>query len=90
MYNFPIGVMLESFKKSIPESLKLAADMGAKGIQVYATYGDDRGADNTAMTTANASMFAPSALTGAYSRINVNGTTDCLEGYPVYSLTEAA
>ena len=56
---------------------------------VYATYGDDRGADNTAMTEANATMFAPSALTGAYSRINVNGTTECLEGYPVYSLTEA-
>ncbi len=56
---------------------------------VYATYGDDRGADNTAMTAANAAQFAPSALTGAYSGINVTGTTDCLSGYPVYSLTEA-
>ncbi len=56
---------------------------------VYATYGDDRGADNTAMTVNNATMFAPSALTGTYSSINVNGTTDCLSGYPVYSLTEA-
>jgi len=55
---------------------------------VYATYGDDRGADNTAMTAANAAQFAPSALTGAYSGINVTGTTDCLSGYPVYSLTE--
>jgi len=40
MYNFPIGVMLESFKKSIPESLAIAEKMGAKGIQVYSTYGE--------------------------------------------------
>ena len=40
MYNFPIGVMLESFKKSIPDSLAIAQKMGAKGIQVYSTYGD--------------------------------------------------
>ena len=40
MYNFSIGVILDSFKKSIPESLKLAADMGAQGIQAYATYGE--------------------------------------------------
>ena len=40
MYNFPIGVMLESFNKSIPESLAIAQKMGAQGIQVYATYGD--------------------------------------------------
>ena len=29
MYQFPIGIILESFRKSIPESLKLAADLGA-------------------------------------------------------------
>lgn len=40
MYNFSIGVILDSFQKPIPESLKIAADMGAKGIQVYSTYGD--------------------------------------------------
>ncbi|MGN0802106.1 MAG: sugar phosphate isomerase/epimerase family protein [Candidatus Faecivicinus sp.] len=40
MYQFPIGIILESFRKSIPESLKLAADLGAQGIQVYATYGE--------------------------------------------------
>ena len=40
MYNFSIGVILDSFQKSIPESLKIAADMGAKGIQVYSTYGE--------------------------------------------------
>jgi len=56
---------------------------------VYATYGDDRGADNTAMTVSNATHFAPSALTGTYSSVNAAGTTDCLSGYPVYSLLEA-
>ena len=40
MATFPIGVILESFHKSIPESVKIAADMGAQGIQVYATYGE--------------------------------------------------
>ena len=40
MATFPIGVILESFHKSIPESVKLAAEMGAQGIQVYATYGE--------------------------------------------------
>ena len=40
MYQFPIGIILESFRKSIPESLKLAADLGAQGIQAYATYGE--------------------------------------------------
>lgn len=40
MYNFSIGIILESFRKSIPESLKIAADMGAQGIQAYATYGE--------------------------------------------------
>jgi len=55
---------------------------------VYSTYGDDRGESNTAMTASNATQFAPSALTGTYSSINVVGTTDCLSGYPVTSLTE--
>ncbi len=40
MYNFPIGVMLESFRLSTPEAIKKAAEIGAKGIQMYATYGD--------------------------------------------------
>ncbi len=35
-----IGVMLESFRKPVAEGLKLAAKVGAKGIQVYATSGD--------------------------------------------------
>lgn len=40
MYNFSIGVILESFHKSIPEALKIVSGMGAKGIQVYSTYGE--------------------------------------------------
>ena len=40
MYNFPIGVMLESFKLSTPEALKSAVKIGAKGIQMYATNGE--------------------------------------------------
>ena len=54
---------------------------------VYATYGDDRGASNTAMTVDNATNYAPSALTGVGSLLNVNGNTDCLGGYPLNSLT---
>ncbi len=39
MARFPIGVMLDSFQKPIPEALKLAAKLGVQGIQVYATHG---------------------------------------------------
>ena len=37
MYQFPIGVILESFRKPIPEVVDAAAKLGAKGLQVYAT-----------------------------------------------------
>lgn len=40
MYKFPIGIILESFHKSIPEAVKIAAELGAQGIQAYATYGE--------------------------------------------------
>ena len=56
---------------------------------VYATFGDDRGDAEGIMNVNNATNFAPSALTGAYSTINVNGNTDNLSYYPVNSLTEA-
>ena len=36
MYQFPIGVILESFRKPIPEAVEEAAKLGAKGLQVYA------------------------------------------------------
>jgi sugar phosphate isomerase/epimerase len=40
MYQFPIGVMLDSFRTDVRSALKKAADVGAQGIQVYATYGE--------------------------------------------------
>lgn len=40
MYNFPIGVIADSFRKPMPEALRMAARMGAKGVQVYATKGE--------------------------------------------------
>ncbi|HIV19918.1 MAG TPA: sugar phosphate isomerase/epimerase [Candidatus Merdivicinus intestinigallinarum] len=40
MYDFSIGVMLESFRTDTETALKKAAAMGAKGVQVYATHGD--------------------------------------------------
>jgi sugar phosphate isomerase/epimerase len=40
MARFPIGVMLDSFMKPIPEALNLAAQLKVQGIQVYATRGE--------------------------------------------------
>ncbi len=36
MKQFPIGVMMESFRTDYKTALKTAADMGAKGVQIYA------------------------------------------------------
>ena len=40
MWKFPIGVMLDSFKKGILEGLDDSVSVGASGIQVYATKGE--------------------------------------------------
>lgn len=40
MYNFPIGAMLESFRLPTPDAIRAAAQIGAKGVQMYATSGD--------------------------------------------------
>ncbi len=40
MYKFPIGVILDSFRCDRETALKKAEDLGADGIQAYATYGD--------------------------------------------------
>ena len=37
MYNFPIGVMLESFRLPFREAVEKAASIGAQGLQVYMT-----------------------------------------------------
>ncbi len=39
MYNFPIGVMLDSFLLNTPDAIKKAAEIGAQGVQMYATSG---------------------------------------------------
>lgn len=39
MYNFPIGVILESFRTDRSTAIEKAAQIGANGIQMYATSG---------------------------------------------------
>lgn len=41
MYQFPIGVILESFRTQRSDAIKKAAQIGAKGIQMYATSGEN-------------------------------------------------
>lgn len=38
--NFPIGVIIDSFRTDIASAVKKAAQVGAQGIQVYATNGE--------------------------------------------------
>lgn len=40
MYQFPIGVMLDSFKLSTEEAIKQVVKVGATGVQMYATTGE--------------------------------------------------
>ncbi|QOV18774.1 sugar phosphate isomerase/epimerase [Blautia liquoris] len=40
MYQFPIGVMLDSFRLETGEAIKKAVEVGAKGLQMYATSGE--------------------------------------------------
>ena len=41
MYKFPIGVVLESFRRPTYEAVKMAAELGLNGIQMYATNGEN-------------------------------------------------
>ncbi len=41
MFNFPIGVILESFRTDRSIAIKKAAALGANGIQMYATRGEN-------------------------------------------------
>ena len=41
MYQFPIGVILESFRTDRSTTIKKAAALGAQGIQMYATSGEN-------------------------------------------------
>lgn len=40
MYNFPIGVMVESFRTDFVSAVTKAAALGAKGLQMYCTTGE--------------------------------------------------
>lgn len=40
MYNFPIGVIIDSFKCDLKDAVVKAAKLGANGIQVYASRGE--------------------------------------------------
>jgi sugar phosphate isomerase/epimerase len=40
MMRFPVGVLLDSFRKPVPHALDDATRLGAQGIQVYATQGE--------------------------------------------------
>ena len=40
MYNFSIGVIVDSFRLPIKDAVRKAAEVGAQGIQVYASHGD--------------------------------------------------
>ena len=41
MYQFPIGVILESLRLDRSSAIRRVAQLGGKGIQMYATYGDN-------------------------------------------------
>ena len=41
MYSFPIGVMVDSFRLPTREAIKKAAAIGAQGLQMYATSGEN-------------------------------------------------
>ena len=46
MSAFPIGVMLDSFRKPVPEALAAARELGAQGVQAHAGHGiNGRGVD---------------------------------------------
>ena len=40
MFQFPIGVLLDSFRTDPETAMKRASRLGLKGIQVYATWGE--------------------------------------------------
>ena len=40
MYNFSIGILLDSLRLPFEEAVKKAAETGAKGVQMYLTRGE--------------------------------------------------
>lgn len=41
MYQFPIGIIIDSFKTDTYTAIKTASELGAKGIQMYSTTGEN-------------------------------------------------
>ena len=41
MYNFPIGVIIDSFRTDTRTAIKKAAELGADGIQMYSSWGEN-------------------------------------------------
>ncbi len=40
MYNFPIGIITDSFRTTVSDAIKKAAECGANGVQMYASKGE--------------------------------------------------
>lgn len=40
MYNFPIGIITDSFRTTVAEAIRKAAECGADGVQMYASRGE--------------------------------------------------
>lgn len=40
MYQFPIGIMLDSLRTDAAAAIQKAAELGAGGLQMYATSGE--------------------------------------------------
>ncbi len=53
MYKFPIGAVLECFQAPRSEAIKKASKLGLKGIQMYATYGENAPENMTAQKIAD-------------------------------------
>lgn len=84
MYDFPIGVLLESFRTDLKTALKSAVECGVSGVQVLATTGE--------MTPENAS---PEARRDFVNAVKDNGLVisavcgDFICGNPEYNFYEA-
>ena len=60
---FPIGVIIDSFRTDIPTAVKKAAQVGAQGIQVYATRGEMSPREMRSLSAPSARISAGSLRT---------------------------
>ncbi len=79
MYNFPLGVLLESFRSDIPTALRYAKEAGVSAVQVYAVKGemDARTATKNTINEFNSLLsdngLVVSAVCGDFISGNHNG-----------------